>query len=98
MMPEICSYSQAADMNVLKSDIAIGASIRHEWFPYVEYNPVDNDFLAVWHTGGKRTEEDTISHDSIDGQRVSSGGELMGGPFVSQSTRARLENTAQACP
>ena len=82
MMPEICSHSQAVDMKVLKSNIAIGTSIRHEWFPYVEYNPVDNDFLAVWHTGGKRTEDDTISHDSIDGQRVSSGGELMGDPFV----------------
>lgn len=82
MVPAMSTFSHAQTMEVLKSDIDVGTSIRHEWFPFVEYNPVDNDFLAVWHTGGKRTSEDTISHDSIDGQRLSSAGELLGEPFV----------------
>lgn len=82
MTPEICSHSHAFGMKVLASNIPIGITYRHEWFPCVEYNPVDNDFLAVWHTGGKRTEGDMISYDSIDGQRLSSAGELMGDPFV----------------
>jgi len=38
--------------------------------------------MVVWHAGGKLIEEDTISHDSIEGQVVSPEGELMGGPFV----------------
>ena len=72
---------RADTMEILEADISIGATIRHEWFPCVEYNPIDNDFMVVWHTGGKLVPEDTISHDSIDGQVVSSQGVLTGDPF-----------------
>jgi hypothetical protein len=83
--PELCTESLAGDMEILESNIAIGATKRHEWFPCVEYNPVENDFMAVWHTGGKMEETDTTSSDSIDGQIVSAEGELTGDPFVLSS-------------
>ncbi len=80
--PDFCTESRADNMEILEPDIAIGATIRHEWFPFVEYNPIDNNFMAVWHTGGKLEEDDTISHDGIDGQIVSPEGALTGDPFV----------------
>lgn len=80
--PNLCPESWAEDMEILTSNIAIGTTVRHEWFPFVEYNSMDNDFMVVWHTGGKLIEEDTISHDGIDGQIVSPKGEPVGDPFV----------------
>jgi len=80
--PDVCTECRADNMEILEPDIAIGATIRHEWFPFVEYNPIDNNFMAVWHTGGKLEEDDTISHDGIDGQIVSPEGALTGDPFV----------------
>ena len=82
VIPDICKECRADNMEILAPDIAIGATLRHEWFPFVEYNPINNDFMVVWHTGGKLNEEDTISYDSIDGQIVSSEGALKGDPFV----------------
>ena len=78
----LCIESWADDMDILTSDIAIGTTIRHEWFPCLEYNPIDNNFMVVWHTGGKLEDDDTISHDGIDGQIVSPEGTLVGDPFV----------------
>lgn len=73
---------RAEDMEILTPNIAIGTTIRHEWYPFVEYNSIDNEFMVVWHTGGKLIEEDAISYEGIDGQRVSPGGALIGDPFV----------------
>jgi len=65
--PDFCTESRADNMEILEPDIAIGATIRHEWFPFVEYNPIDNNFMAVWHTGGKLEEDDTLVHFAIEG-------------------------------
>jgi len=74
------------DMEVLKYNFDISASQRYEWYPYTEYNSIENDFMVVWRRSGMlRVDcapgdeyECTNSFQSIHGQRVSPEGMLLG--------------------
>ena len=37
----------AAEMEILNANIALDLTKRHSWFPHVEYNPIDNEYLAA---------------------------------------------------
>ena len=41
------------DMEVLKFNFDIDTSPRHQWFPWVVHNPVDNEFMVTYRTDGK---------------------------------------------
>lgn len=62
---------------------------RHESFPYISYNPEDEEFMVLWHTDGPMgvgcvDPTDPVcaaNWHSIDGQRISRDGELLGEPI-----------------
>jgi len=78
MAPGICKGDEGMEM--LTTDIGVGTTIRHEWMPDIAYNPVENDFLVLWHTSGPFEVGGVVLY-SIDGQRVSSEGGLAGAPI-----------------
>ena len=41
-------------MGDLTVDIEIATTPLHEWMPSITYNPIDNEFLVLWHTTGVR--------------------------------------------
>ena len=78
------------DYEVLKYDFEIATNPpRDQWYPEVEYNSIDNEFMVLWRSNGPLKEdcepgdEDECTGDfhSMDGQRVSTGGELLGDPI-----------------
>ncbi len=77
-VPEI--YSD--EMQVLETGIPIGTTQRHEWHPWAAYNSVDNEFMVLWNTSGSMDGSDSgldaISYHSLDSQRVSIDGVLLG--------------------
>ena len=72
--------SSASEMGDLTIDIEIATTPLHEWMPSITYNPIDNEFLVLWHTTGVR-EEGGESMYSLHAQRISPDGELLGEPF-----------------
>jgi hypothetical protein len=77
VVPGICSGSSMGDFD---ADVAIGTTPRHEWMPNMAYNPIDNDFVVLWHTSGT-IEAGGEEMFSLDGQRVSPEGALLGAPI-----------------
>ena len=68
----------AADtMGDLTIDLEISATSLHEWMPSVTYNPVDNEFLVLWHTTGVR-ETGGENMYSLDGRRIDPYGKFVG--------------------
>ena len=49
--------------------------------PSITYNPIDNEFLLLWHTTGVR-EPGGANKYSLHGQRISPAGELVGESFM----------------
>ena len=79
-------------MGTLNVDIEISTTSLHEWMPSVTYNPVENEFLALWHTTGIR-EEGGENMYSLHAQRISPDGTLQGesfSPLLSVGTGRRL--------
>ncbi len=74
------AMSSAAEMGDLAVDIEIAATPLHEWMPSITYNPIDNEFLVLWHTTGAREEGGERMY-SVHAQRISPDGELLGKPF-----------------
>jgi len=70
------------EMQVLATGIPIAISQRHEWHPWVAYNSVDDEFMVLWNTSGSLDGSDSgttaISYHSLDAQRVSTDGDLIG--------------------
>ena len=66
------------------ANIAVSVTPRQENYPSVSYNPINEEFMVMWNTSGKRIDhpEDTISYHSVHGQRVSPQGELLGEAFT----------------
>jgi hypothetical protein len=60
------------------AQLDISTTPRHEWYPSITHNSSDNEFIVLWRTSGKLKESDTESFHSIDGQRVSPEGNLLG--------------------
>jgi hypothetical protein len=75
----ICSgCNNLTDNMTIIANIDISTTPRHEWYPSISYNPIDKEFLVLWRTSGRLVESDTESYHSIDGQKVSPQGELLG--------------------
>jgi len=92
------------DMEVLKYDFEIATSPpRNQWYPEVEYNSIDNEFMVLWRSDGPIREdcdpgdeyECTGNFHSIDGQRVSTDGELLGDPIQLISPNEGYKNGAR---
>jgi len=75
------------DMEVLKYDFVIDSNEpRHQWYPWIAYNSVDDEFMLLWHTSGPLRNdcdpgddyECTGAFHSTDGRRVSTDGGLLG--------------------
>jgi len=54
MVPDIC-VGWDDGMEMLR-DVDFSTR-RHEWYPSVEYNSIDNEFLVLWNTSGKLPED-----------------------------------------
>jgi hypothetical protein len=77
MLPEPCLGGSMGDFDV---DLAICTTERHQGLPNLTYNPVDGEFMVLWRTSG-RVEEGGPNMYSIDGQRISPEGDLLGDPI-----------------
>lgn len=70
----------ASEMGDFTADVAIATTPLHEWMPSITYNPIENEFLVLWHTTGVR-EEGGGNMYSVHAQRISPDGELLGDSF-----------------
>lgn len=83
------SIASGVSMEILKESFDISATPRQEWYPSISYNSEDDEFMLLWHTSGKLRNdcvpgdeyECTTDFHTVDGQRVSTDGELLGEPF-----------------
>jgi hypothetical protein len=77
------------DMEVLKDTFDIDVSPRNQWYPWVEYNPIDNEFMVVYRTSGPLRDDCDPGDEydclpdlqSIDARRVSPDGVVVGDPL-----------------
>jgi hypothetical protein len=76
----LLTTSSASEMGDISIDIEIATTPLHEWMPSITYNPVDNEFLVLWHTTGVREVGGERMY-SVHAQRISPNGELLGEPF-----------------
>lgn len=76
----IFTTSSASEMGDLTIDIEIATTPLHEWMPSITYNPINNEFLVLWHTTGVREEGEERMY-SVHAQRISPDGELLGESF-----------------
>jgi len=77
LTPALCSGGNMGDFT---ADVSISMTYLHEWMPSIAYNPIENEFMVLWHTTGVR-EPGGENMYSLHGQRVSPEGELTGAPF-----------------
>jgi len=74
------------NMEIIKYNFDIDAGPRSQWYPWVTYNSIDNEFMATWRSSGRQRidceEGDDYecqnSFHIIHGQRVSPAGEILG--------------------
>jgi len=60
-------------------------SPRNQYYPWVTYNPIDNEFMGAWRTSGRLKDtcdpgdeyDCTHSFHTIDGRRASPDGDLL---------------------
>ena len=84
MVPEVSAGWE--DYEVMKYNFDIDATPRHQWYPHVVYNPVDNEFMGAWRTEGILRDdcdpgdeyECSNNFYAINGRRISPDGELLG--------------------
>ena len=86
MVPEVSANWE--DYEVLKQNFEIESTPpRNQWFPWVEYNSTDDEFMVLWRSSGPLRDdcdpgdeyECTADFHSIDGRRVSTDGVPLGG-------------------
>jgi hypothetical protein len=77
MLPSGTSIIYAGNMGDFATDVEIAATALHEWMPSVTHNPVENEFLVLWHTTGVR-EEGGENMYSLHGRRVDPDGQFVG--------------------
>jgi len=94
--PDICLGNFGNGMEILETDIGVGTTQRHEWYPSVAYNPVDKEYMVFWWTTGGLSPLGTVNYHSIDGQRVSPDGDLIGGPIVLSPPDIRTKSMSSA--
>ena len=80
-------YPGWEEMEVLKYDFEIATNPpRDQWYPEVEYNSLDNEFMVIWRSSGPirddcdpgDTDDCTGMFHSIEAQRISPDGTLLG--------------------
>jgi hypothetical protein len=84
MLPDI--FAGQEDWEVLNYYFGVDTTPRHQRRAEPVYNPVDNEFVALWHTEGILRDdcdpsdeyECTHEYHSIDGRRISPDGEIVG--------------------
>ncbi len=76
----LLTTSFASEMGDLTVDIEIAITPLHEWMPSITYNPIENEFLVLWHSTGVR-EEGGENMYSLHAQRISPEGTLLGETF-----------------
>jgi hypothetical protein len=81
ILPAGTSIIYAGSMGDFATDVEISATALHEWMPSVTYNPIDSEFLLLWHTTGVR-EPGGANMYSLHGERISPDGELVGEAFM----------------
>ena len=99
MVPEVGAGWE--DMEVLKYNFDISATPRNEgWGASIVFNPIEGEFMTVWHTAGPLRDdcepgddhECTGRFNSIDSQRISPDGELLGNPIELSPPDERVKN------
>jgi hypothetical protein len=106
MGPDICVVADD-DFGILNYYFEIETGPRHQWYPSVDYNPIENEFMVLYHSSGKLEESEgcedpecTNSYHSIDARRVSPDGELLGDlielspPEIGWKTLPRLDHNS----
>ena len=77
IFPVVCCASEMGDLTV---EIEVSTTSLHEWMPSITYNPIENEFLVLWHSTGVR-EVGGESMYSLHAQRISPDGTLLGESF-----------------
>ncbi len=85
MVPSVCTGYEEG-MYILKAGYDLDLTRRHQWFPTILYNHIDDEFIVTWRTSGKLRDdcgvgddyECTTSFQTIDARRISPDGELLG--------------------
>jgi len=85
--PDVCLGEEG--MEILNYYFGVDTGPRQQWYPHVEYNPIENEFMGVWRTDGvlridcdpDDQYECINSFAEINGRRISSEGELLGDLF-----------------
>jgi len=93
------------NMEVLEYNFDISATQRYEWYPYTDYNSMENEFMVVWRTSGMlRIDcgsgddyECKNSFQSIHGQRVSPEGVLLGEPIFLECPFSYIRKGLSLC-
>jgi len=81
-----CVSAGIEDMEIIKYNFDVDAGPRSQWYPWVDHNPVDNEFMVTWRASGRLRNdceegddyECSNSFHIIHGQRVSPDGALQG--------------------
>ena len=87
MVPEVSA--QWEEMEILNYYFSIDTGPRHQWYPKVAHNPINNEFMVVWRTSGKLRDdcepgdEYECSHSfmSLNARRISPDGQLLADPI-----------------
>ncbi len=90
---------------VLQTGFAISTTQRHEWFPRIQYNTQEDEFLVVWNTSGKLRSacpsgdeyECENSFHSVHAQRMSSQGVLLGDALTLSPIEGLRDNVSWKC-
>ena len=91
-------------MEVIKQDFLIDDNEpRDQWYPEVEYNSIDNEFMVIWRSSGPLREdcdpgdlyECTANFHSMEGQRVSPDGNFLGSQITLFPPDERYKNGAR---
>jgi hypothetical protein len=69
------------EMSVIVENFSIADSGMQQWMPRIAYNAIDNEYMVLWHTDGIRGKDEPATV-SLDGQRISASGGLLGEAFL----------------
>jgi hypothetical protein len=47
------SSSFCSGGEIIKYDFAIDDSLRNQYYPFVDYKPIENEFMATWRSSGR---------------------------------------------
>jgi hypothetical protein len=80
LMSAVSGVQAQNGMGDYSKDITVSATSLHEWMPSVTYNPIENEFLVLWHSTGVRVEGGENMY-SLHGRRIDPDGNLLADPL-----------------